>query len=98
MNNTYLQGQVVLLSNIPCEINDSLHTLHLAFDHLIEVLFLDVGEHEEVDGPCIGNRRILRDKFTQRLVEILCQERSVRGLSKKHQNVQAWCVPVEHAP
>jgi len=48
-NEAYLQGQIVLLSNIPCEINDSLHALHLALNHLIEVLFLDVGKHEEVN-------------------------------------------------
>lgn len=48
-NKAYLQGQVVLLPDIPSEINDSLHALHLPLDHFIEVLFLDVREHEEVN-------------------------------------------------
>jgi hypothetical protein len=64
MNQANLQGQGVLLSDISSEIDDSLHALHLAFDHLIEVFFLDVGEHEEVDGSCIWNGRILRDILT----------------------------------
>jgi hypothetical protein len=98
MNKANLQGQGVLLSDIPSEIDDSLHALHLAFYHLVEVFLLDVGEHEEVDGSCVWNRRILRDIFTQSLVEILCQERSVRGLSKKPQYKQTWYFPAEHAP
>lgn len=49
VNKAYLQGQVMLLPDIPSKIDYSLHTLHLALNHLIEVLFLDIGEHEEVN-------------------------------------------------
>ena len=46
------------------ELDDSLHPLDLALDDFIEVLFLDLGEHQEVNRPGVAVLRVLRDELT----------------------------------
>ena len=50
---SHLERQVVPFTKYTRQLDDSLHTLYLAFDDFVEVLFLDLGETQEVDGSRI---------------------------------------------
>ena len=66
----------MLFAQVPGELNDGLHALHLALDNLVEVLLLDLGEGQEVNGTGIGFG-VLRHEWLQALVDVLREERRV---------------------
>lgn len=61
----YLEGQVVAFANIPAKLNDGLHTLNLALDDSIKVLFLDFREAQEMNRANIPSGGIFGDILLQ---------------------------------
>ena len=76
----YLEREVVPLAQHAGELDDGLHALDFAFDDLVEVFLLDLGEGQEVDGADVTGLGVLGDEFPETLVDALGQERRVGGL------------------
>ena len=64
----------MLLTDIPRELDDGLHALHFALDDLVEILFLDFGEGQEVDGADVAGLGVLGDELAETLVDVLREE------------------------
>lgn len=67
---TNLERDVVLFSNVPRQVNDSLHALYLTFDISVKVLFFHFGEAQEMNRTRVALGGILWNVFPKRLVEI----------------------------
>jgi hypothetical protein len=71
----------VPFSDISGQLNNCLHPSHLSLDNDIEVFLLHLWEHQEMDRSAIWNSGVIGDELSQRLIDVLCQERRVRGLN-----------------
>jgi hypothetical protein len=60
----YLEGEAVFLSDVSCQLDDSLHTLHLPFNIGIEVFFLYFREAQEMDRSGIACSWVFRYERT----------------------------------
>lgn len=71
--------------DVSSQINNSLHALHLSLDVCIKVLRLYFGESQEVYGARITGCGILGNEQSQRLIDVLRQERRIRRLGRCQQ-------------
>jgi hypothetical protein len=67
----------VFLSNVSGQLYNRLHPLNLSLNIGIKVFVFDLWEAQEMDGSRITGRRIIWNERTERLIDILRQERRV---------------------
>lgn len=56
---TDLQRDIILFTDVSCQLNDSLHALDLTLDSFIKIVFLDFGEEQEMNRSSVSHRQII---------------------------------------
>lgn len=60
----YLERDIVPLADVSCQVDNSLHPLHLPLDDLVEILLFNLWETQEMDRSRIARCRIFGDEWS----------------------------------